>query len=81
MSACTSALHQGVCLRVASEPSHCATRRGQVKAAAAVDGRLVPLHRSSHETVSVRAMNEIEKWRPSDHCRLMIKVTVNASDT
>ena len=34
--------------------------------------------RGFHDTVSVRAMNEIEEWGPSDHCRLMIEVTVNA---
>ena len=27
---------------------------------------------------SVRAMNEIEEWGPSDHCRLMIEVKDNA---
>ena len=31
-----------------------------------------------HEQVSVRAMNEIEEWGPSDHCRLMIEVQDNA---
>ena len=30
--------------------------------------------RGFHEKVSVRAMNEVEKWGPSDHCRLMIEV-------
>ena len=34
--------------------------------------------RGFHDTVSVRAMNEIEEWGPSDHCRLMIEVAVNA---
>ena len=30
--------------------------------------------RGFHERVSVRAMNEIEEWGPSDHCRLLIDV-------
>ena len=34
--------------------------------------------RGFHEQVSVRAMNEIEEWGPSDHCRLMIEVPDNA---
>ena len=34
--------------------------------------------RGFHEKVSVRAMNEIEEWGPSDHCRLMIEVKDNA---
>ena len=32
--------------------------------------------RGFHEKVSVLAMNEIEEWGPSDHCRLMIEVKV-----
>ena len=31
-----------------------------------------------HERVSVRAMNEVEEWGPSDHCRVMIEVKTNA---
>ena len=27
-----------------------------------------------HRSVSVRAMNEIDEWGSSDHCRLMIEV-------
>ena len=34
--------------------------------------------RGFHEKVSVQAMNEIEEWGPSDHCRLMIEVKDNA---
>ncbi len=34
--------------------------------------------RGFHEKVSVRAMNEIEEWGASDHCRLMIEVRDNA---
>ena len=34
--------------------------------------------RGFHESVSVRAMNEVEEWGPSDHCRLMIHVKTNA---
>ena len=33
--------------------------------------------RGFHEKVSVRAMNDIEEWGPSDHCRLMIEVKDN----
>ena len=36
------------------------------------------LQRLNREQVSVRAMNEIEAWGPSDHCRLMIEVPDNA---
>ena len=34
--------------------------------------------RGFHERVSVRAMNEIHEWGPSDHCRLIIEVKTNA---
>ncbi len=34
--------------------------------------------RGFHENVSVRAMNGIEEWGPSDHCRLIIEVTGNS---
>ena len=30
--------------------------------------------RGLHEGVRVRALNEIDEWGPSDHCRLMIDV-------
>ena len=35
--------------------------------------------RGFHEQVSVRAMNAIEEWGPSDHCRLMIEVKAKES--
>lgn len=34
--------------------------------------------RGFHERVSVRAMNGINEWGPSDHCRLIIEVETNA---
>ena len=34
--------------------------------------------RGFHDWVSVRAMNEIDEWGPSDHCRLMIEVKTQA---
>ena len=34
--------------------------------------------RGFHERVSVRAMNEVKEWGPSDHCRLMIEVKTEA---
>lgn len=34
--------------------------------------------RGFHEKVSVRAMNEIDEWGSSDHCRLLIEVKGNA---
>ena len=34
--------------------------------------------RGFHERVSVRAMNEVDEWGPSDHCRVMIEVKTNA---
>ncbi|MDE0621639.1 MAG: hypothetical protein OXH83_08225, partial [Bryobacterales bacterium] len=36
--------------------------------------------RGFHERVSVRAMNEIEEWGASDHCRLLIKVECDGED-
>ena len=30
--------------------------------------------RGFHQNVSVRAMNEVKEWGPSDHCRLLIEV-------
>lgn len=30
--------------------------------------------RGFHETVHTRALNEVDEWGPSDHCRLLIKV-------
>ena len=34
--------------------------------------------RGFHERVSVRAMNEVDEWGPSDHCRVMIEVKTKA---
>ena len=34
--------------------------------------------RGFHERVSVRAMNDVEEWGPSDHCRLVMKVMTDA---
>ena len=34
--------------------------------------------RGFHDRVSVRAMNEVDEWGPSDHCRLMIQVKTQA---
>ena len=34
--------------------------------------------RGFHETVSVRAMNEVDEWGTSDHCRLIIEVKPSA---
>ena len=31
--------------------------------------------RGFHETVAVRAMNSVEEWGASDHCRLLIEVS------
>ena len=36
--------------------------------------------RGFHEKVSVRAMNGVREWGPSDHCRLMIEVKTKADD-
>ena len=33
--------------------------------------------RGFHENVNVRAMNTVEEWGSSDHCRLLIQVTVD----
>ena len=30
--------------------------------------------RGFHDRVSVRALNEIDEWGPSDHCRLLIEI-------
>ena len=32
--------------------------------------------RGFHENVSVRALNGVEEWGPSDHCRLLIEISV-----
>ena len=32
-----------------------------------------------HRRVSVRAMNDVEEWGPSDHCRLVMKVMTDAN--
>ncbi len=34
--------------------------------------------RGFHERVSVRAMNDVHEWGPSDHCRLIIEVETDA---
>ena len=34
--------------------------------------------RGFHERVSVRAMNDVEEWGPSDHCRLVMEVMTDA---
>ncbi len=31
--------------------------------------------RGFHESVTVRAMNSVEEWGTSDHCRLLIEVS------
>lgn len=31
--------------------------------------------RGFHESVAVRALNGVEEWGASDHCRLLIEVT------
>ena len=30
--------------------------------------------RGFHEDITVRAMNSVEEWGASDHCRLLIKI-------
>lgn len=35
--------------------------------------------RGFHQTVKVRAMNEVEEWGPSDHCRIVIEVSGSAA--
>ena len=30
--------------------------------------------RGFHESVNVRALNEVDEWGPSDHCRVLIHV-------
>ena len=35
---------------------------------------MMRLDLSAPEKVSVRVLNDVEKWGPSDHCRLMIEV-------
>ena len=34
--------------------------------------------RGFHNSVKVRAMNGVEEWGASDHCRLLIKIGVDA---
>ena len=33
--------------------------------------------RSFHEGVTVRAMNSVEEWDASDHCRLLTEITAD----
>lgn len=37
--------------------------------------------RGFHNEVRVRAMNEVDEWGPSDHCRLLIEVGRSSDDT
>ena len=36
--------------------------------------------RGFHKRVSVRAMNDVDEWGPSDHCRLMIEIKTEADN-
>ena len=31
--------------------------------------------RGFHESIKVRALNEVDEWGPSDHCRILIEVS------
>ncbi len=57
-------------------PTFCSPRREPKDAANQLDYAFAS--RGFHERVSVRAMNEINEWGPSDHCRLMIEVKTQA---
>ena len=65
---------------VPSDPKNVSTyRRNRKKPESEVDQvDYAFASRGSHEGVSVRAMNAVEEWGPSDHCRLMIDVKTRA---
>ena len=50
---------------------------GKSAADAAVQLDYVFASRGFHEKIKVRALNEIDEWGPSDHCRLMIEVATD----
>lgn len=51
-------------------------RAGKSAADAAAQLDYVFASRGFHEKIKVRALNEIDEWGPSDHCRIMIEVAV-----
>ena len=57
-------------------PTYYAPGRGPKQAANQLDYAFAS--RGFHESVSVRAMNAIEEWGSSDHCRLLIEVRTRA---
>lgn len=57
-------------------PTHYKVRENPEEAANQLDYAFAS--RGFHERVSVRASNEVHKWGPSDHCRLIIEVKNSA---
>lgn len=57
-------------------PTYYKTRESPETAANQLDYAFAS--RGFRETVSVRAMNEVHEWGPSDHCRLIIEVKTSA---
>ena len=55
-----------------SPPYH-ATQRTPATAQDQLD--YVFASRGFHENVTVRAMNSVEEWGASDHCRLIIRIS------
>ncbi len=53
-------------------PTYHSTRQSPETAANQLD--YVFASRGFHDEVHVRAMNEVDEWGPSDHCRLLIEV-------
>ena len=55
-------------------PTHHDKRIGPAEASSQLD--YVFASKGFHENVSVKALNEVKDWGPSDHCRIMIEVKV-----
>ena len=55
-------------------PTFCSIPHKQTPATAPNQLDYVFASRGFHESVSVRAMNGVDEWGPSDHCRLWIEV-------
>lgn len=56
-------------------PTHYASKQSPATADRQLDYAFAS--RGFHEGVKVRALNEVEEWGSSDHCRLMIEVAIN----
>ena len=70
---------QGLPADTENVPTYHTTRQSPTTAQNQLDYAFAS--RGFHETVGVRAMNSIEEWGASDHCRLLIEVRSGAART